>query len=179
MRIKNYKIKFMNIALINTIKNTKAINNAFSSSSNNLTNNSTRFELDIGDDWLYNHKDLILDILLNGISFPKKDTGRLNTAVDENVITTCSNGFDVALRDIGQCYQKISQENAFSHYKSPFTSNNNVSGNSISNAHLTDLSKFIFLDYQNLLLTNGKKIVTLITCTNDSKQRVVVKAEAI
>lgn len=28
-------------------------------------------------------------------------------------------------------------------------------------------------------LTNGKKIVTLITCTNDSKQRVVVKAEAI
>ena len=27
--------------------------------------------------------------------------------------------------------------------------------------------------------TNGKKIVTLITCTNDSKQRVVVKAEAI
>lgn len=26
-------------------------------------------------------------------------------------------------------------------------------------------------------LTNGKKIVTLITCTNDSKQRVVVKAE--
>ena len=27
-------------------------------------------------------------------------------------------------------------------------------------------------------LTNGKKIVTLITCTNDSKQRVVVKAEA-
>lgn len=28
-------------------------------------------------------------------------------------------------------------------------------------------------------LTNGKKIVTLITCTNDSKKRVVVKAEAI
>ncbi|MCI9063529.1 MAG: sortase [Clostridia bacterium] len=28
-------------------------------------------------------------------------------------------------------------------------------------------------------LTNGKTIVTLITCTNDSKQRVVVKAEAI
>lgn len=28
-------------------------------------------------------------------------------------------------------------------------------------------------------LTNGKKIVTLITCTDDSKQRVVVKAEAI
>jgi len=28
-------------------------------------------------------------------------------------------------------------------------------------------------------LTNGKKIVTLITCTNDSKQRVVVKARAI
>ena len=28
-------------------------------------------------------------------------------------------------------------------------------------------------------LTNGKKIVTLITCTNDNKQRVVVKAEAI
>jgi LPXTG-site transpeptidase (sortase) family protein len=28
-------------------------------------------------------------------------------------------------------------------------------------------------------LTNGKKIVTLITCTNDSKQRVVVKAEEI
>lgn len=28
-------------------------------------------------------------------------------------------------------------------------------------------------------LTNGKRIVTLITCTNDSKQRVVVKAEAI
>ena len=27
--------------------------------------------------------------------------------------------------------------------------------------------------------TNGKKIITLITCTNDSKQRVVVKAEAI
>ena len=167
MRIKNYKIKFMNIALINTIKNTKAINNAFSSSSNNLTNNSTRFELDIGDDWLYNHKDLILDILLNGISFPKKDTGRLNTAVDENVITTCSNGFDVALRDIGQCYQKISQENAFSHYKSPFTSNNNVSGNSISNTHLTDLSKFIFLDYQNLLLTNGKKITYEISFRYD------------
>jgi len=28
-------------------------------------------------------------------------------------------------------------------------------------------------------LTNGKKIVTLITCTNDSQQRVVIKAEAI
>ena len=28
-------------------------------------------------------------------------------------------------------------------------------------------------------LTNGKKIVTLITCTNDSKQRVVVKAKEI
>ena len=28
-------------------------------------------------------------------------------------------------------------------------------------------------------LTNGKKIVTLITCTDDSKERVVVKAEAI
>ena len=28
-------------------------------------------------------------------------------------------------------------------------------------------------------LTNGKKVVTLITCTNDSKQRVVVKARAI
>ncbi len=28
-------------------------------------------------------------------------------------------------------------------------------------------------------ITNGKKIVTLITCTNDSKQRVIVKAEAI
>lgn len=28
-------------------------------------------------------------------------------------------------------------------------------------------------------LTNGKKIVTLITCTNDSKKRVVVKAEEI
>ena len=28
-------------------------------------------------------------------------------------------------------------------------------------------------------LTNGKKIVTLITCTNNNKQRVVVKAEAI
>lgn len=28
-------------------------------------------------------------------------------------------------------------------------------------------------------LTNGKKIVTLITCTNDSKKRVIVKAEAI
>ena len=28
-------------------------------------------------------------------------------------------------------------------------------------------------------LTNGKKIVTLITCTNDSKKRVVVKAEVI
>lgn len=27
--------------------------------------------------------------------------------------------------------------------------------------------------------TNGKKIITLITCTNDNKQRVVVKAEAI
>ncbi len=27
--------------------------------------------------------------------------------------------------------------------------------------------------------TNGKKIVTLITCTNDSKQRIVVKAEEI
>ena len=27
-------------------------------------------------------------------------------------------------------------------------------------------------------LTNGKKIVTLITCTNDNKQRVVIKAEA-
>ena len=28
-------------------------------------------------------------------------------------------------------------------------------------------------------LTNGKKIITLITCTNDSQQRVVIKAEAI
>lgn len=28
-------------------------------------------------------------------------------------------------------------------------------------------------------LTNGKKIVTLITCTNDNKQRVIVKAQAI
>ena len=28
-------------------------------------------------------------------------------------------------------------------------------------------------------LTNGKKIVTLITCTNDSKQRVVVKAQEV
>ena len=28
-------------------------------------------------------------------------------------------------------------------------------------------------------LTNGKKVVTLITCTNDSKQRVVIKANAI
>lgn len=28
-------------------------------------------------------------------------------------------------------------------------------------------------------LTNGKKIVTLITCTDDSKQRVIIKAEAI
>ena len=28
-------------------------------------------------------------------------------------------------------------------------------------------------------LTNGKKIVTLITCTNDSQQRVVIKAEAV
>lgn len=28
-------------------------------------------------------------------------------------------------------------------------------------------------------ITNGKKIVTLITCTNDSKQRVVVKAQEI
>ena len=28
-------------------------------------------------------------------------------------------------------------------------------------------------------LTNGKKIVTLITCTNDNKQRVIVQAEAI
>ena len=28
-------------------------------------------------------------------------------------------------------------------------------------------------------LTNGKKIVTLITCTNDSKKRVVIKAEEI
>ena len=28
-------------------------------------------------------------------------------------------------------------------------------------------------------LTNGKKIVTLITCTNDSQQRVVIKAKAI
>lgn len=28
-------------------------------------------------------------------------------------------------------------------------------------------------------LTNGKKIVTLITCTNDSEQRVVIKAEAV
>ena len=27
-------------------------------------------------------------------------------------------------------------------------------------------------------LTNGRKIITLITCTNDSKQRVIVKAEA-
>ena len=28
-------------------------------------------------------------------------------------------------------------------------------------------------------ITNGKKIVTLITCTDDSKQRVIVQAEAI
>ena len=28
-------------------------------------------------------------------------------------------------------------------------------------------------------LTNGKKIITLITCTNDSQQRVVIKAEAM
>ena len=28
-------------------------------------------------------------------------------------------------------------------------------------------------------LTNGKKIVTLITCTDDSKKRVIIKAEAI
>lgn len=28
-------------------------------------------------------------------------------------------------------------------------------------------------------ITNGKRIVTLITCTNDSKQRVIVQAEAI
>ena len=28
-------------------------------------------------------------------------------------------------------------------------------------------------------LTNGKRIVTLITCTNDSKQRVVVQAEKV
>ena len=28
-------------------------------------------------------------------------------------------------------------------------------------------------------VTNGKKIVTLITCTNDSKQRVIVQAEEI
>ena len=28
-------------------------------------------------------------------------------------------------------------------------------------------------------LTNGRTIVTLITCTNDSKQRVVVQAERI
>jgi LPXTG-site transpeptidase (sortase) family protein len=28
-------------------------------------------------------------------------------------------------------------------------------------------------------ITNGKKIVTLITCTNDSKQRVVLKAEEV
>ena len=28
-------------------------------------------------------------------------------------------------------------------------------------------------------LTNGKRIVTLITCTNDSQQRVVIKAEAV
>ena len=28
-------------------------------------------------------------------------------------------------------------------------------------------------------LTNGKKEITLITCTNDSKKRVIVKANAI
>ena len=28
-------------------------------------------------------------------------------------------------------------------------------------------------------ITNGKKIITLITCTDDSKQRVIVQAESI
>ena len=45
----------MNIALVNTVKNTKAINSAVSSSSNNITN-STRVELEIGDEIIYESK---------------------------------------------------------------------------------------------------------------------------
>ena len=41
------------------------------------------------------------------------------------------------------------------------------------------VDKIILLIPPTSQLTNGKKIVTLITCTNDSKQRVVVQAREV
>ena len=153
MRVKNNEIKFMNIALVNTVKNTKAINSAVSSSSNNITN-STRVELEIGDEWLYNHKEFIYDILFSGISPPKVNF--YNNLIDERINTNTTMLYESFMREIAECYKKISKDNAFSSYKTPY-----------SNSSSNTLSKFIFLDYHNLTMASGKKITYEISYRYD------------
>ena len=142
MRVRNNEIRFMNIALVNTVKSTKAISSAVSSSSNNLTSNSTRMELDIGDEWLYSHKEFIYDILFSGISPP-----RINLCSEDRINTHTVLNYDSFMKAIAECYTKISNDNAFSAFKTPYTTTPQNSN-----------SKFIFLDYHNLTMANGKKI---------------------